>query len=505
MRYSTVSELQRLVDHRIAESPSLEYKRELHLDTTSQRLEMLKDLSGMGNGGGGTVLFGIQESEDDFPVAEKIVPLTEGALVGKLEDVVRDGIRPPLLMEYTVIEVPGGFVLAVEVELSGLGPYMVQAYGNMQYHRRTGTRTVPMSEQQVRDAYALALRTREHRADLWADHALPMQIADSSEPWITVSALPEDPLGELLDVGGDLGTFRPTGPLWYHAEQFGLSGSLQNLTRWADGLYGHDGSDRFGPTSLARLHRDGAAGAAVQLRNQLSAVLVGRVANAALAYLGWFWQQIALQRPVEVVCRVEHVRGAVLRRATLFGDDRPLQEPPGVPIQLIEIAAELLPWDAGRAAARHRLVRRIVDRVRQAFGLVSWTSMFEDGQLYGQDQRPIHYSIGGAGVWHDKGLTALAHLYDDGRILDHHSDVIAHLDEGVVLDRDGHTVAVVELATGSGCPDDFLPGVLSESPLMRVPGGNAGQAHTSTGKRTATPTPTGRWSAQTLPELLAAP
>lgn len=506
MHYSTFSDLQRLVDHRVPEGPSLDYKRELHLQSRSEKLEALKDLTGIGNGGGGTMLFGIDESDGDFPEAEAIVPMTDRTLVGRLEDIVHAGVRPPLLMEYSIVEADDGFVLAVHVQPSGLGPYMVQAYGDSRYHQRIGTRTVPMSEQQVRDAYAIAIRSREHRADLWRSHAFPMSLDASDEPWISISALPEEPLQDVLVPGSvDIEALRPNQALRYHADQFGLTPALHNLTRWADGLYGHDGSDRHTPNDITRLHRDGAAGVAIRLRSELNSVLVGRVANSTVAYLGWFWHQVDLRRPVEILCRVENLRGAVLRRPNMFGEDRRLQEPPGVVIDSVEVQAELFPWEVGRAAVRHRLVRRLVDRLRQALGSGNGTSMFEDGQLYGADQRPARYSIGGAGVWQNTGQTALAHLYDDGRILDNHSNLIAYLHEGVVLDVEGHTIAVTELATGPGCPDDFLPEVLTESPFMVVPGGNAGEAHATTAERATIPTATRLWSPRPLAEVLQAP
>ena len=39
------------------------------------------------------------------------------------------------------------------------------------------------------------------------------------------------------------------------------------------------------------------------------------------------------------------------------------------------------------------------------------------------------------------------------------SDESAYLVGGVLLDKAGDTVALVEMAPGSGCPDDFLPDV----------------------------------------------
>jgi predicted HTH transcriptional regulator len=61
MRFADVEAVTRLIANRIPESASLEYKSELSLDARAARKELLKDLTGMANGGGGTVIFGLQE------------------------------------------------------------------------------------------------------------------------------------------------------------------------------------------------------------------------------------------------------------------------------------------------------------------------------------------------------------------------------------------------------------------------------------------------------------
>jgi predicted HTH transcriptional regulator len=163
----------------------------LSLGPPAERSEAMKDLSGMGNGGGGTLVYGIEEDpkEEGIPIALR--PHQDRGLVGVLEDVARSSVRPPLLMQVRPLEGPGGFVLVVEILRSPLGPYMVEAYGDRRYAVRVGSRTVPMTEQQVRDAYALASRARERRGEVWDSHALPMKAA-TSEAWLTVSVFPRN-------------------------------------------------------------------------------------------------------------------------------------------------------------------------------------------------------------------------------------------------------------------------------------------------------------------------
>jgi len=104
-------QVEALVTNAAAETAVLEFKQSLTLGKRVDRIETLKDLSGMGNGGGGTIVYGVAERDDG--VAAAIEPLTQLADVGRLEDLVRSAIRPPLLWTVETIPVDGGFVLSM--------------------------------------------------------------------------------------------------------------------------------------------------------------------------------------------------------------------------------------------------------------------------------------------------------------------------------------------------------------------------------------------------------
>ena len=173
-RVESTQDVQNLLTLKLAEGPSLEYKRELSLVGRDARREVLKDLTGMANGGGGTVVFGIAEDPESEDLPASGHPLTEPGAISQLQAIVQDGVRPPLLAEYHSIPWEGGHVLAVHVIPSPLGPYMVEGYGEGRYYRRAGRMTIKMSEREVRDAYALAMRWREDREATWQQYGLPI-------------------------------------------------------------------------------------------------------------------------------------------------------------------------------------------------------------------------------------------------------------------------------------------------------------------------------------------
>ena len=78
----------------VEESRTLDFKRDLDLDPKSKRIECLKDLTAMANGGGGVVIFGVDEKRggDARSCAGQVAPLHDRRLVNRLENAVRDPV-----------------------------------------------------------------------------------------------------------------------------------------------------------------------------------------------------------------------------------------------------------------------------------------------------------------------------------------------------------------------------------------------------------------------------
>jgi hypothetical protein len=212
MRYPSLEAIQRLIDLRIAENTTLEYKSQQLLSTTHDRRELLKDLTGMGNGGGGTLIFGMDE-EEVTNIAKCLTPLPDLSIVSQMEDIVISTVRPPMIWTHHEYAFEHGWIVVAEVEQSPLGPYMIDAYGEQRFHKRSGTKVHQMSEQEVRDGYSISLRSRERRDQLWRKHLLPLRVADG-HVCLIVSALPEEPLTEIINTRElDLRMFAPPEPI----------------------------------------------------------------------------------------------------------------------------------------------------------------------------------------------------------------------------------------------------------------------------------------------------
>ena len=500
MRYRDIDAVKRLIKNRIPESTSLEYKSDLLLTSIAARKELLKDLTGMGNGGGGTVIFGMEE-EPGTNVAKEPSPLPDATTAGRVEDIVRDAVHPPLIWSYILFEADPGWVIVADVEPSTLGPYMVDAYNENRYHKRTGQKVHPMSEQEVRDAYAIALRATEQRALLWEKHSLPIGVPPN-EPWLVVSALPQEPLREIFDARQiNLMQFVRPSPLARYIGHTGLTFATQALGHWRDGLAGDDGVNGVEPGCVLRLYRDGAVGVAGRWPQQdLQVGWVARVLNAYLVYLAWFWDEFSLARPVELKLAIGGLSKATVSAHNFSLAQPTIVQPVGVAVNEVIVSEEVLPWELLRAPVRHRLLRRLCDQLEQAFGSSHVSELFERGWLYDRHGSNTQLVLRRGGIAEVRqGGHGLASLDSAGRVYGASSAGEAYVVDGVLIDEHGDTVALVEMAPGIGCPDEFLPDITSND---RPPAPNWNRDPIPTPAGTVAPLPIGKWSELAARDIL---
>jgi hypothetical protein len=505
---STQDDLQRLIEEGIPESGSLEYKERLELETDAQKRELLKDLTGMGNGGGGIIIYGIREADDGSGRPAHLTPLMDPALPGRLEDIVRNAVRPPLIMEPPRrIEVGTGYILVAEVFRSPLGPYMVQSYGDNRYYMRQGSRVAPMDEQQVRDAYALALRHAQDLERAWTARELPIQVP-TNRPYLAVSAIPLGPSTELSPPGPlDPNVFKPPDWMGRIVALGGFDAATRNVRIWHRGVYGEAPdpiTDFEGPWQLFRLDRDGAMALAYawdDAGRSFSETFLARVAAAQLVYIGWLWQQLGLRALVEVDIRLQNPFRFTLCINDLTGKQLVVPRGTSVPRALIH-RAQILSSDLTRAATRHRLAWEFSARLCHAYGQPQpglWC--FTEGVLYRSDGHPSDLVVVGGGIQQRSGLQDLRfRIYRNGRV-ERVGDgrYAGHFSKGVLSDENGDTVAAAGLALDPALPDDFLvktPAVDVGRPWPRL-----GEPLEGAPEHYAPPRPTGRWSRKTLEEL----
>lgn len=493
---------------KVPEASDLEYKRELDLSTDRKKREVLRDLTAMGNGGGGVIIFGVEEDQAAPDLPGQVTPLTDQSLPGRLENVVRDGVRPPLLMRLHQVHWGGGYVLVAEVSPSHLGPYMVCRYGEPCYYSRLGSQVAPMSEQQVRDAYALALRGLENREAEWRRHQLPVELS-TPRPYLAICALPTLVSERLPPERMRLEELRPPSRLERVAKAGGFWEATSRLRVWAEGVYGEfpeaPNLSGEGGWQIFRLHRDGAVVLAATLHGASPEWVLGRRIVAALAYLGWLFGELALSVPVELDIRIANPRLIRLRGTgvpPIDPRDLEFQRPVGIQAMPLVLREMVMADQLRNARERHWLAWRFANKAAHAYGIPEadpWG--FKEGWLYGRNGQATGYYVRGGGICR-KGAPydAVARVRRDGwveRMCD--GTRIGFFEEGVLVDCHGHCLAASELAIGKGLPGDFLAQGVDDLGI-RPP--ECLSARMDVGDAQAAPQPSSRWSDRALREVL---
>lgn len=90
----TENDLQTLIDNKVPETKTIEYKESLPKNSDSDKKEFLADVSSFANASGGHLIFGIRESSG-LPSELCGMEITNAdAEIRRLENIIRDGLEP---------------------------------------------------------------------------------------------------------------------------------------------------------------------------------------------------------------------------------------------------------------------------------------------------------------------------------------------------------------------------------------------------------------------------
>lgn len=168
----------RLVDGKISEHKTLEYKEKLTIGTGDERVEFLADVSSFANASGGDIIFGISDERDESGkptgMPNGIVPLQIGNKAteqARIEQLIESGVQPRIPgVQVKAIEIPGeGLVIVIRVPRSWIAPHMVTYANRSRFYSRNGTGKQQLDVQQIGAAFSvqrgLGERLRSWKAD----------------------------------------------------------------------------------------------------------------------------------------------------------------------------------------------------------------------------------------------------------------------------------------------------------------------------------------------------
>ncbi|MHA6892365.1 AlbA family DNA-binding domain-containing protein [Ralstonia pseudosolanacearum] len=159
-----------LTQDKMPETGTLEFKERLPGTGDSEKKEFLKDVCAMANADGGDILYGIKENKG---CADQLMPIiTEAAddAIRRLNQLLDACIERRLHgVRFRAVPVcSGGYVLALRIPQSQIGPHRTAYQGQFRFPVRNQTHISDMSYEQLRMAFdrtaTLAERARAFRS-----------------------------------------------------------------------------------------------------------------------------------------------------------------------------------------------------------------------------------------------------------------------------------------------------------------------------------------------------
>ena len=153
----TLSDIRSLIDNEVGEKKTLEYKRELHLDTAEARKEFLADVTSLANADGGDLIYGIEEDGGtNLPTALPGIPIeNEDKLILQLEGMLQNGVSPriPSVLFKVLPLKKGTGVLLLRMDRSYSAPHRVTHSGHDRFYTRNAKGKYPMDVEELRTAF----------------------------------------------------------------------------------------------------------------------------------------------------------------------------------------------------------------------------------------------------------------------------------------------------------------------------------------------------------------
>lgn len=163
--------LQSLVDSKVVERKTLEYKRALPADSKHDKKEFLADVSSFANASGGDIVYGMA-AQAGVPTSLDGLSSSDidGAIL-RLESMIRDGIRPriPGIQTQPVALSNANVAIVMRVPKSWASPHRVIYEGHDKFHSRSSNGKYPLDVDELRSAFVasetLSERIRDFRTD----------------------------------------------------------------------------------------------------------------------------------------------------------------------------------------------------------------------------------------------------------------------------------------------------------------------------------------------------
>ncbi len=160
-------DLQALVDDGVAESVTLEFKREIPEAAGGGSVKILREITALANTNGGDLIYGVAEQDSVAAEIAGIDAATLGAQQQRIENLLRDGVDPPLRgvrFQPVGLATEGRAALVVRVPKSWSGPHRVTTGGHAHFYGRNAKESYPLDVAALHESFGAsdAMFARAH-------------------------------------------------------------------------------------------------------------------------------------------------------------------------------------------------------------------------------------------------------------------------------------------------------------------------------------------------------
>lgn len=232
------SDLQQMIENKIPEGTTIEYKEALNVQTTGAKKEFLADISSFANTQGGCIIYGMKEKDGIASELCGIALENTDAELRKLDSLMRDGIEPRIYgTQVKTVELSNASkrALLIWIPRSFSPPHMVIIEGHRKFYGRNSSGKYPLSVEELRILFGLAHEITKRAKEFCYDRLFKMKSGQ------TPVALLEGPKYVLHLI--PFGSFKPTSN--YDLSEFYKDPKKLHTIKWANtlgsGRYNFDG------------------------------------------------------------------------------------------------------------------------------------------------------------------------------------------------------------------------------------------------------------------------
>ncbi|PHR62865.1 MAG: hypothetical protein COA47_02055 [Robiginitomaculum sp.] len=199
IRISEITEqhLLGLIENKVPENHTLEFKRQTYGTNDKDKKEFLKDISAFANADGGDLIIGIAENNDGVANSLAGMPATEaGKEHERLEQIARNGLEPKIEFQSEEIQLEDGKTIFIfRIPASDIGPHRVKFAGTNRYYIRGSKTTDEPDVEKLRKMF-LAPYLREQKIRSFVDERIKL-VAGGNGPtqletddWVSIHIIP---------------------------------------------------------------------------------------------------------------------------------------------------------------------------------------------------------------------------------------------------------------------------------------------------------------------------